>query len=553
MKASAVIFQLFAIFWIGSASAVEILGNRVFSDRELVGSIDLSAPDDSIASAISDIYRAAGYYNVEIEISPESSVGKEISIAEGHPTRIESLVVDAVPPIKGIGFDDLIEDALRNPASEANLNNFAESAIARMAEAGRPYASGQWRDFELTPEGDLNAVFRILPGPKGFVAGSKFSGIKRTRPAYLRRKLAYHVGGTFSETKIIESERAINRLPYVDIAAPYDIEPFADGESLYVVHNVAELPSTRFDGAAGVANSSGKDVFLGRLDVEFGDIVGTGRAFGLRWNRKDRWSNELALRYLEPYALGSLFDFIAEASQADQDTLFIKTSFTAGLRREFQSGLTAGVGVGLERTVPEQAPEITRSTARFARVAFGFDSTDQPDNPRIGYAISSTLNYRLRHNAEDSISADLAERITSAGMRLWYYKAFTRRFVVAISAGGWGIISEDGRVAVDELAFLGGPDNLRGYMERRFPAYRYALGVIEPRLLTGKGSRIYAFLDLAQIKSSQTSSSDYTFYPGFGAGAVAPSALGQFKIEIGWGKTGFPDEGVLNFGLAGQF
>ena len=31
------------------------------------------------------------------------------------------------------------------------------------------------------------------------------------------------------------------------------------------------------------------------------------------------------------------------------------------------------------------------------------------------------------------------------------------------------------------------------------------------------------------------------------------NVLGQFKLEIGWGKTGFPSDAIFNFGLAGRF
>jgi hypothetical protein len=34
---------------------------------------------------------------------------------------------------------------------------------------------------------------------------------------------------------------------------------------------------------------------------------------------------------------------------------------------------------------------------------------------------------------------------------------------------------------------------------------------------------------------------------------MAPAGIGLFKIEIGWGKTGFPSEAIFNFGLTGAF
>jgi outer membrane protein assembly factor BamA len=343
-------------------------------------------------------------------------------------------------------------------------------------------------------------------------------------------------------------------MPYVDIAAPFDIRPFADGDSSYIVYKIRETPSTRFDGAGGFTSGEGRDSFVGRLELEFGDIMGTGRAFGFRWNRKDRWSNELSLNYLEPYLLDSNFDLRIEFAQVDRDTSFIKSSGRVGFSRSFRAGLSGNLWFGVERTVPESNSAIPRASARFVEVAFDFDRTDRPANPRSGYGLSSNVGYKYRTNtASDSVALDPPRKITTTGTGARFFLGLRKRFVMAFRAEAWGVVTSDGRVPADELAYLGGFEKLRGYAERRFPAYRYFLASIEPRLITGEDSRVYAFVDLAQINNSQYESSRYKFYPGYGLGAVAPSALGQLRLEIGWGKTGFPGEGVLNFGIVGRF
>jgi len=260
------------------------------------------------------------------------------------------------------------------------------------------------------------------------------------------------------------------------------------------------------------------------------------------------------LNYLEPYLVQTDFDLRLEISQIDRDTSFIKTTGRVGLLRSFRSGLAGSLWLGLERTVPEPTSDIAQSDARFVTVEFDYDRTDEPLNPRAGYGMSSSVGYKYRTNTvSDSNATDSARKITTAGMGGRYFLAVSGQFVLAFSCQAWGVVSSDGLVPRDEFSYLGGFDKLRGYAGKRFPAYRYFLASFEPRIITGQGSRIYLFTELAQIKDSQNQSSDYRFYPGYGLGAVAPSALGQFKLEIGWGKTGFPGEGVLNFGLVGQF
>jgi len=545
-----VLFTIFILWLPINARAIEISGNSRFSDDQIRGQITPSLPDDSIAARIKTMYRKAGYFN--IAILPDGD--REIIIHEGKPAIIAAVSVEINPPDSLVSFDDLVSELTGEAASEDNFNRFAESCISRMSEMGRPFASGRWREFNMNPDGNIAASLSILPGPESRITGTIFEGLKRTRPRNLLRTLTYMPGQLYSESEVSESERLINRMTYIDIAAPFEIRPFSDGDSCYIAYHIRELPSTRFDGAAGFASTAGREVFVGRMELAFGDIMGTGRSFGFSWNRKDRWSNELSLNYLEPYLFQTDFDLRLEISQIDRDTSFIKTTGRVGLLRSFRSGLAGSLWLGLERTVPEPTSDIAQSDARFVTVEFDYDRTDEPLNPRAGYGMSSSVGYKYRTNTvSDSNATDSARKITTAGMGGRYFLAVSGQFVLAFSCQAWGVVSSDGLVPRDEFSYLGGFDKLRGYAGKRFPAYRYFLASFEPRIITGQGSRIYLFTELAQIKDSQNQSSDYRFYPGYGLGAVAPSALGQFKLEIGWGKTGFPGEGVLNFGLVGQF
>jgi outer membrane protein assembly factor BamA len=551
---------ILVIFIFGYSAAlhggpIEITGNRHFSDKEMLNLIDFSQANDALGAEITKLYRKEGYFGASvrgISILPDGA--KEIELQEGKPSKVARVEIQVSPQDTKVILETLMSELTGKISSEANLNDFAGKCIELMSENGMPFASGHWREFEFDEEGNLSLSYRILSGPQSHVAGARFSGIRRTRRESLRRRLEYAPGELFSETKAAASDKSIDRMPYIDIAGRFEIESFADGESIYVLHQIIERPSTRFDGAGGFVSTKGSESLVGRLDLEFGDILGTGRAFGFNWNRKDKWSNELRVNYLEPYLLNSSIDLRLEASQTDKDTSFIKIVGKAGLLHAFKSGLAGGVWFGIDRTTPEKSTETIQSTGQFVTGVFDFDRADEAANPRAGYGISSVINYKFRRNESyDSSRQDYSGKIVSAGTELRYFIGISKRIALALKANAWGIVAEDGRVPLDEMRFLGGIEDLRGYADGRFPAYRFAMLSVEPRILTGAGSRIYAFTDLAEIKSSQYGSSNYRFYPDYGLGVVAPSALGQFRIEIGWGKSGFPSEGVLNFGLVGRF
>jgi translocation and assembly module TamA len=551
MRRLGVIF-LFSISLFIDAAAIQFDGNHLFTDKELSHLININKNDDTLISQIQSLYRSAGYFNVEINKSSD----KNITINEGLASKIDTLTIDLIPPETHIVFEDLIAQYHGQVASEANLNELAEQCIARLAEEGMPFASAQWQDFGFDANGDIIAVLQIASGPLTRIADVRYRGLKRTRPETLNRLLNFKPGEVYSESKVEASEQMLDQMPYLRMASSFEIESLGDGDSCRVIYNVRELPSTRFDGAAGVASVKNKSSFVGRFDMEFGDILGTGRTFGFFWNKKDRFSSEIRLNYLEPYVLGSRLDLSLEAHQIDHDSLYIENGATLELAHQFGGGLGGALTLTIARTVPESGSSLAASNSRTVGMTFDYINTDHPDNPTGGYAIMTNVSHKYRSNSLGSAvqgtdTLGLPTQLTSAGAALHFFGKVSRRFVTALSVAGWGVVSNDGQAPADELRYLGGFESLRGYAERQIPAYRYTMATIEPRLVTGRESRAYLFCDLAEIKGGQSGA--YHFFPGYGLGLVAPTSLGQFKLEVAWGKTGFPSDAILNFGLAGQF
>jgi outer membrane protein assembly factor BamA len=539
------------VIFSGRAAAADIRGNRHLSDERIMEAISNVNSSDSVIARIEEVYRREGFFLAKVQwISSTAKGEREISISEGKASMVDSLTVTLQPPVSTMIFEDLVDELVGKIASEANLNGFAERCIERLAESGMPYASGEWSSFGLDDHNGVIAEFMILPGPFVYVKGIRFAGIRRTRPQTLRRLIRIKDGARYSEGEIEDAERQLELMPYVDLGGPFEIVPAADADSCIIVFRVRETPSTRFDGGGGLVRSGRHSTFLGRADLEFGDILGTGRAFGLVWNRKDKYSAELRLRYFEPFFLNGPFDMELGAFQLDRDTTFIQTGATLGLTHMFEGGLSASLAFTVQRTEPETGSDVISSVGRSVKLTFDFDRTDYLENPSTGYGISSEVDYKSRSNS-GADSLNLPSILTSAGMEIRKFLKIARHFIIAGRLSGWGIVSSDGNTPIDELAFLGGFESLRGYSERRFPALRYFTATIEPRLIAGRQSRLYIFTDMAEIKSGETEK--YRFFPGFGVGVVAPTTLGQFRLEVAWGRTGFPSDAVVNLGVAGKF
>ncbi len=555
MRARIIIVAIAAVFAsMVPVRAIEISGNRLYSDKELIRLVDFSLPDDSLSLSILALYREAGYFSARIKsIGADRKGQKSIVIEEKKPSLVDSISVNVVPDSLKAHFKNMINSAKGEVASRDLLDDFADRAVSRLAEYGMPFASGEWSDFRFNAENNLSATLRIISGPRCHISGLIFKRIARTRPETISKVIDLKAGSLYAESKVRDSERNIDQMPYIEIASPFELEIASGGDSCRIIYNIRELPSTRFDGVGGFINTGDRSDFLGRLNLEFGDILGTGRSFGLLWEKKDRFSSELKLDYLEPFFLGSRFDVKFEVFQVDRDSLYIETGGGIGLVYRFGRGSSGGLRFSVKRTEPEPGAEISSSISRSVKLDFGFDRTDYIDNPRDGYLVKTEVDYRYRSNRRVIEGDNPPTELSAVGFDGSYFVKLKGRIVIALRLAGWGIASADGTVPVDEMRFIGGFDDLRGYADEQFPAYRYAVATIEPRILSGRRSRAYIFGDFGAIRSSQSQNEDYRFWPGYGFGLMAPAGIGLFKIEIGWGKTGFPSEAIFNFGLTGAF
>jgi len=511
--------------------AVVFQGNVVLSDRELSKNITPSLDIAEISDRIKSIYYDLGYFEAHV-FYDSTRAGRDsiIVIDEGKPYRLSRIDIEIAPDSLKNPLTGLTETYAGRVASRVALNEFAKSCVDILAERGMPFARGEWTSFGLDENRLVIAAFRVLPGPLSVISDIEFSGIKRTRPGTLEKAAGLKTGTLYSESKVSRAQSLLERLKYIEIASPYNLETSPDGDSCTVIYNIRELPSTRIEGVAGYVNVQGKRDFIGKADIEFGDILGTARSFGLLWNKKDSRSNELRIKYGERFVLNSRIDLELEAYQIDRDTLYITTGGKAQFSHNFGTGLLGSLRFSIERTVPETGSSVSNSIKRSVGTEFLYNKTDFFPNPRSGYEIGSQLEYRYRSNREVLAGQDPPSDMTSAGAKGAIFVSVSRRSVAAAMFQGWGIVSANGTVPVDDYRFVGGATDLRGYTEQRFPAYRYLILTIEPRLITGKYNRAYLFGDLGIIKGSSSGNTDYSYKPGYGLGLVSKSAIGQLKL-----------------------
>ena len=83
------------------------------------------------------------------------------------------------------------------------------------------------------------------------------------------------------------------------------------------------------------------------MNVSLRNLFGTGRAVAFKWSKLDRFSQELELKYLEPWIFGFPFNIDFRIYQRQQDTTYVQRSLSGNIvflaTESFSSALTCTV------------------------------------------------------------------------------------------------------------------------------------------------------------------------------------------------------------------
>ena len=139
--------------------------------------------------------------------------------------------------------------------------------------------------------------------------------------------------------------------------------------------------------------------------------------------------------------------------------------------------------------------------------------------------------------------------------KLWVdlqqYLPTWRKQVIAIglhAATTWGK-----NIPPTELFYLGGANTLRGYDEDWYSGPRRAYANIEYRLLVGRASRIFVFVDMGSVTQVGQPSVFDPLRVGYGFGMRLESRGGLLRIDYGLAEGSSALQGKIHVNLGTSF
>lgn len=280
---------------------------------------------------------------------------------------------------------------------------------------------------------------------------------------------------------------------------------------------------------------------------------------------------KLNIRYLHPYLpllpFGLVYDFDLYKKGDLYYTLnqkpgvIIPTSPKSRITTYWQHSISKV----LDRSIFKNAltlPPWSDYTSTFFGLEYNLDRTDQLINPSRGIRFFADIaggQKRLTQAADipEELFEDieLIQRQARASIAVVPFLPLTQRLILRPAISSSWLYNKT--YLENDLFFLGGINNLRGFDENSITASAFLLGSFEIRYRFEERAYLKMFLDAAwyekKLKSTYTRDIPY----GFGLGAAIPTPAGILQIDYAYGiQRGNPLDfraGRLHFGLKTQF
>jgi len=564
-------------------SSFEVNGNFNFDDSEYLKWSELSISQpiyngilDSVKSKIAKNILLQGYYFIEFSnaelIVLEDSTRFEIvlDVIEGDPVIINNIFIDGIDTTTDISLFRQFEYLKRQIFIKQELESNIEQLLTGFENSGFPFAKIQiisinvFRD-SINNENLADIYLKIISGVENKIDRVEIRGNTSTKDYVIIRELRLKSGESYVQNRIEEFPNRLNRLRFFE---PVSIPQYfinSKNEGILLVE-VTEKNTNNFDGIIGYippGKNESSGYVTGLVNISLRNLFGTGRAASIRWNKYNRDSQELDLKYLEPWFFSFPLNINLGLYQRIQDTTYVQRKFEGSLEYLATEDISASVLIASENVVPtvRTIPVFTVYNSSYITTGANLkiDTRDDPYSPTEGllFINSYTFSRKTINGPSEYITSNLKtsvdlQRFSSSFY--FFYELFTRQ-IVAI-----GVNAREMRGSTFEnsdLYKLGGTNSLRGHREEQFLGSRIFWSNLEYRALLTRRSYGFIFFDTGyylrpeEIDKNIPKSEEFLY--GFGLGLNLETALGVLRVSYALGEGDTFSDGKIHFGVLNEF
>lgn len=521
--------------------SVRFTGNTAFDEDRLLQQMEIDNPGIPLIGktlyvpeileqdirAIRTLYLKEGFGQVEVksEVAPREAgdtVDIVVAIAEGPQTLVSAVGFEGLSVISEERARSIVMTAPGQPLRPYVIQRDEAALAAEISEQGYPHVSVKGAAARSRDGKRASVRFTVSEGPLVRMGRSYFFGNFRTRKGILDRELGMEPGDPFSLREMIEGQNEIRRMDIfqsvqyktfglremrdevilmasVEERRPYYVQTSLGYESNLGVYGSARAGDRNLLGlnkeawAQAEVSQTGERYELGlRAPRIFGTRITS--VFNLFYEQQEPFNQEF-----EVETFGSTLGFIAPLSER----LFASLNLRYELR-ELSNGALALEEI--EEEIPEEDEDLFDPRNVFVVTpALTYDSRDSFTRPTRGLfsILSVDVSKGLQDDLDDFFRYSLDVRTYVSPFENITLALLGRAGYIASYGGSGDVVSED------QLFFLGGTLDVRGYDENRLlidangdpVGGRLSLaGSVEARLSLQYSLELAVFFDAGSVR-----------------------------------------------------
>ncbi|MCK9425449.1 MAG: BamA/TamA family outer membrane protein [Ignavibacteriaceae bacterium] len=558
-------------------------GNKTISQKILAGEISgnktnyfLDSSKQILDEKFHQLYNEAGYFHFRLDsittYQSEDSLQQEIHLflTEGEPTNIHKIILRGIDSLNDKSILRESEYLEGTIFTKQKIENFIEQIFNKLDEEGYPFAKIKIESVSFYTDSASQNYFAdsylsINKEKEGKIDRIEIIGNSKTKDYVIFRELGLQYHEKYSQKKINEIPKRLNRLRFFDPLA----EPqfyFSQKDEGVLKIEVKEKETNNFDGIIGYLpgdTKTGSGYFSGLVNVSLRNLFGTGRAAAFRWQKIDRLSQELELKYFEPWLFDFPFHLNFGLFQKKQDSSFVQRTYSLALDYTATSEVTVSGTFDYEKVIPSLNDygyiSVYDATSISTGLTLKYDSRDDPYSPTEGMYFANAYVYTRKKISGPAalITATTETKVTHQKIITdfnIYYEPFKRQ-VTALGLHGKEL--QGSQVEISDMFLLGGTNSLRGYRENQFLASRIAWANLEYRFLLTRRTFAFSFFDVGYFLQRENVElnipKSFGTKIGYGIGLHIETGLGILNVNFAFAKGDSFSEGKIHFGILNEF
>jgi outer membrane protein insertion porin family len=359
----------------GSAASIKkinIVGNKSFSDEEILKEFELTGPTlisfytnsdqyskqklSADLERVNSFYQDRGYINFKVEstqvsISPDKNgIFITININEGEVHTISEVKLAGELIVSP---DQLIPYVIVQPSdvfSRKKATQTSEYITTVLGHAGYSFAN-----VNMIPEIDdetstVKVTFFVDPGKRVYVRRVIMEGNTKTRDEVLRREVRQMEASTISTNAVDHSKGRLSRLGHFDEVNVETLPVSGTSDQVDIKYTVKEKSSGNILAGAGFSQSQG---LVLNASISQNNFLGTGKRMSASFNNSSV-NTVYSLGYTNPYytidGISRGYNISYRTTDADEanTSSYTTESFNMGVNFGLPLNESDKIGLGLD-------------------------------------------------------------------------------------------------------------------------------------------------------------------------------------------------------------